>query len=334
MTTTVRNARDKILQAATVRTEPVVLPPTVIVPPSQLGAGSLPGTVTGSDGTTIVHQGNFRAQTVVADQVDTRGLTIKDATGNVIFSAGVPLSSGRISGLGALASANVVNLATQAVGQLNGATQVTNLGQLAYANVVTAEAIVAGSFTGKVFTGGEFQGTTFKGINMSTENLYVNSVNATDELKAFNVTAIGTSTITNLVVGKDIFAPNAIINTLNLAATNDVRTVNLYATSSASLPSGTFVNGGLSAGSFSTSGQVSAGSLSVNGSVTLGSLTAGAINTNGSSISAGSISSSWDLSCQNLYAHSTVGGAGFNGFVRTGNTYNVTINGQSGTISF
>lgn len=39
-----------------------------------------------------------------ATKIDTRGLTIKDASGNVIFSSGVPLSVGRVSGLGALAT--------------------------------------------------------------------------------------------------------------------------------------------------------------------------------------------------------------------------------------
>jgi hypothetical protein len=318
MTVVPKNARDKVLQAALVRTEPVTLPPSVTVPPGQLGAGSLPGTVTGSNGTTLVNVGNFQAQTVVADQVDTRGLTIKDAGGNIIFSAGVPLSAGRVSGLGALASQDVVDLASQYVkGSINGATQVTNLGSLAYANVVAAEQVVAGSFVGKTFKGGTFEGTTFSGVNMITENLRVHSVNATDELKAFNVTATGTSTILNLVVGKDIFAPNAVINTLNLAATNDVRTVNLYVTGATSFQNIYAANDVNGLHLYARSSLNVAGPSTLAG-VSCGSINSGAINTQGANITGGSITSSWDLKCEHLYAFGSVSGAGFNNFLRKG----------------
>ena len=91
------------------------------------------------------------------------------------------LASGSVSGLGALALLNTVNLNTQTTGALNGQTQVTNLGSLAYANAIAAnqigagtlaagvvyagtinaEKINAGNFTGKTFTGGRFVGTSF-----------------------------------------------------------------------------------------------------------------------------------------------------------------------------
>lgn len=45
---------------------------------------------------------------LAATKVDTRGLTIKDAAGNVIFSSGVPLDRTRVSGLGAFASLNAI----------------------------------------------------------------------------------------------------------------------------------------------------------------------------------------------------------------------------------
>jgi len=60
-----------------------------------------------------------------AQQIDTRGLTIRDAQGNVIFGAGVNLSVDRISGLGSLAKQNSVN-----------ASQVNGLGALATQNNV------------------------------------------------------------------------------------------------------------------------------------------------------------------------------------------------------
>lgn len=46
--------------------------------------------------------------TVAAQKVDTRGLDIRDAFGNVIFSAGTKLDMSRIQGLGGLASQNAV----------------------------------------------------------------------------------------------------------------------------------------------------------------------------------------------------------------------------------
>lgn len=92
------------------------------------------------------------------------------------------LATGNITGLGALALLNTVNLNTQTTGALNGATQVTNLGTLAYANAIAANQIgagtlaagviyagtinatqvSAGSFTGKEFTGGTFTGSLFR----------------------------------------------------------------------------------------------------------------------------------------------------------------------------
>lgn len=98
------------------------------------------------------------------------------------------LASGNVSGLGALALLNTVSLNSQTTGVLNGATQVTNLGTLAYANAVAANQIgvgtlaanviysgtinasqvTAGSFVGKTFTGGTFSGSQFVGSNFVT----------------------------------------------------------------------------------------------------------------------------------------------------------------------
>lgn len=95
------------------------------------------------------------------------------------------LASGNVSGLGALALLNVVDLNTQTIGALNGATQVTNLGTLAYANAIAAnqigagtlaagvvyagtinaDQVNAGSFSGKTFTGGQFSGAEFRTAN-------------------------------------------------------------------------------------------------------------------------------------------------------------------------
>lgn len=64
------------------------------------------------------------------------------------------LASGNVTGLGALALLNVVNLNTQTVGALNGATQVTNLGTLAYANALAADQIGAGTLAAGVIYSG------------------------------------------------------------------------------------------------------------------------------------------------------------------------------------
>lgn len=104
------------------------------------------------------------------------------------------LASGNVSGLGALALLNVVNLNTQTTGALNGATQVTNLGALAYANAIAAnqigagtlaagvvyagtinaDQVNAGSFSGKTFTGGQFSGGSY----VSTSGTYTASLSA------------------------------------------------------------------------------------------------------------------------------------------------------------
>ena len=64
------------------------------------------------------------------------------------------LASGNVTGLGALALLNKVDLNTQTVGALNGQTQVTNLGSLAYANAIAANQIGAGTLAAGVIYAG------------------------------------------------------------------------------------------------------------------------------------------------------------------------------------
>lgn len=64
------------------------------------------------------------------------------------------LAAGNVSGLGALALLNTVNLNTQTTGALNGLTQVTNLGNLAYANAIAANQIGAGTLAAGVIYAG------------------------------------------------------------------------------------------------------------------------------------------------------------------------------------
>ena len=80
------------------------------------------------------------------------------------------LASGNVTGLGALALLNTVNLNTQTVGALNGQTQVTNLGTLAYANAIAANQIGAGTLAAGVIYAGtinadKITGNTITGTN-------------------------------------------------------------------------------------------------------------------------------------------------------------------------
>ncbi|RXZ42717.1 hypothetical protein EBB06_12560 [Crenobacter cavernae] len=76
------------------------------------------------------------ADAVTANHIDSRGLTIKDSSGNVIFGAGQNLDVGRITGLGSLATANGVSTA-----------QVSGLGALATKSQVAASDMAVGSLS-------------------------------------------------------------------------------------------------------------------------------------------------------------------------------------------
>lgn len=134
------------------------------------------------------------------------------------------LANSNVSGLGALALLNSVDLNTQTVGALNlgggkltgfgalasqssvnGLTQVTNLGNLAYANSIAANQIgagtlaagviyagnifatqvQAGSFVGKEFTGGTFTGSVFR-TAASGSRISMNDTGYTDEISIYN----------------------------------------------------------------------------------------------------------------------------------------------------
>lgn len=84
------------------------------------------------------------------------------------------LATGNITGLGALALLNVVNLNTQTTGALNGATQVTNLGTLAYANAIAAEQIGAGTLAAGVIYAGTVNANKITGaVITGTEGIQI-----------------------------------------------------------------------------------------------------------------------------------------------------------------
>jgi hypothetical protein len=112
------------------------------------------GFISGSQGWRIHGNGvaEFAAASIrgqlVAAQIDSRGLSIKDASGNIILAAGSPLATSNISGLGTLATQNTVStgqvtglgtLATQS--SVNWNTQISNIpafGNFAYLSTITS----------------------------------------------------------------------------------------------------------------------------------------------------------------------------------------------------
>jgi hypothetical protein len=96
-----------------------------------------------ADGTAEFAAASIRGL-VTAAQIDSRGLSIKDSSGNVILAAGTPLSTSNITGLGALATQNTVS----------GTTQVTGLGNFSYLNTITDANIstyIAGTAIGNAY---------------------------------------------------------------------------------------------------------------------------------------------------------------------------------------
>lgn len=86
------------------------------------------------------------------------------------------LASGNVSGLGALALLNKVDLNTQTTGALNGQTQVTNLGALAYANSIAANQIGAGTLAAGVIYAGTVNVSNLVGTVIDGKSIYGASV--------------------------------------------------------------------------------------------------------------------------------------------------------------
>lgn len=155
--------------------------------------GGLTGTVSWSiSGATLSPSGNtatFLGTTVSASTVkvtaslsgvsesyivSVTGALAAQNTINLASQVTGQLAAGGITGLGALALLNTVNLNTQTVGALNGATQVTNLGTLAYANAIAANQIGAGTLAAGVIYAG-----TINADNITTGTLTGISVKGT-----------------------------------------------------------------------------------------------------------------------------------------------------------
>ena len=98
------------------------------------------------------------------------------------------LAMGNVTGYGALALLNQVNLNTQTIGALNGQTQVTNLGALAFVNALAANQIGAGTLAAGVIYAGTVNvenlvGNTISGKSISgADIIYIGGVNASSPI--------------------------------------------------------------------------------------------------------------------------------------------------------
>ena len=146
------------------------------------------GFISGSQGWRIHGNGvaEFAAASIrgliTAAQIDSRGLSIKDASGNIILAAGSPLSTGNISGLGTLATQSSVSTG-----------QVTGLGTLATQNAVDWN----------------YQLVNIPGFGNFA---YLNTITAANISTYIASAAIGTAYISNAAITNALIANGAISN--------------------------------------------------------------------------------------------------------------------------
>jgi hypothetical protein len=146
------------------------------------------GFISGSQGWRIHGNGvaEFAAAAIrgqlTAAQIDSRGLSIKDLSGNIILAAGTPLSTSNISGLGTLATQNSVSTG-----------QVTGLGSLAVQNAVDWN-------------------TQLVNIPGFGNFAYLNTITSANISTYIAGAAIGTAYISNAAITNALIANGAISN--------------------------------------------------------------------------------------------------------------------------
>jgi hypothetical protein len=142
------------------------------------------------------------ANSIVANKIDTRGLSIKDANGNIILAAGTALSTANISGLGTLATQNSVSTSN-----------ITGLGTLATQNSVSY-ASVTGT---KPPTNADNTGSNIAaGISGQGNFATLNQITSSNVSTYIANLAVGTAQINNLAVSSAKIADLA-VNTLQIA---------------------------------------------------------------------------------------------------------------------
>lgn len=168
---------------------------------------------------------------VAAGKIDTRGLTIRDAAGNVIFGAGAGLDVSRIIGLGSLATQNTV-----ATGQVTGlgglatqnnvnTSQVVGLGALATQNTVATGQVTG---LGALATqNSALIGSTVRlpdGTVLGTADFVnrLSKINNTNISTFLETAAIGNAYIGNAAVGTLTIAGNAVTVPVTTSATSGV----------------------------------------------------------------------------------------------------------------
>lgn len=134
---------------------------------------------------------------LTAAQIDSRGLTIKDNAGNVLFGAGTPISTSNISGLGSLATQNSVS-----------SSQVSGLGDLATQDSVSASQV---SGLGNLATQNSVNWNT-QIINIPSFGnfAYLNTITSANISTYIQGAAIGTAYIANGAITNALIANAAI----------------------------------------------------------------------------------------------------------------------------
>lgn len=174
------------------------------------------GWIINKDGTAEFGAASIRGQ-LTASQIDSRNLTIRDASGNILFGAGANLPINLISGLGSLASKNSVSV---------GSGEVSGLGSLATKSSVSA---TSGEVTGLgvLATRDEVLiGQHVKVYNPATNAIEViaigDFVNRLSKINNSNIsTFMESAAIGNAYIG------NAAVGTLNIAG--EAVTIPVYA---------------------------------------------------------------------------------------------------------
>lgn len=106
--------------------------------------------------TGYINADRFEAGSITASKIDTRGLSIKDANGDIILAAGSPLAVGNVSGLGAFATLSQITGTNVSTYIANAA---IDLAQIDTATITNLSAIVADMGT---ITAGKMQSSDGK----------------------------------------------------------------------------------------------------------------------------------------------------------------------------
>lgn len=169
------------------------------------------------------------ANTVTANKIDSRGLSIKDASGNIILAAGTDLDIAYINGLGSLATLNSVTttyIANAAVGTLQ-------IG----GNAVTVPSTVSASGTIGATTSSQTVLTT--SITMSQAGYIFASVTAWQGYSSLTTTThelwVGSNKVANLFTGNDFSTAIALSGGVYLAAGTYTVSYRYYAGASGSV---------------------------------------------------------------------------------------------------